>query len=279
MLPPVVSRFVAGEGPAAALEHVRRTNDRGLKVLLNYLGEHHTERPTAAEDAESYERLLADLDGTALDARVSVKPTQLGLAIRESVFRFNLDRVVSAAVAHDNVVWIDMEDRTTTDATLDAFEHHARETGGQVGVCLQANLRRTATDLDRLADVPGKIRLVKGAYEEPEDVAYTRRSAVDEAYRENLEFLFQEYDGDVAVGTHDPAMLEYADDLAETYGRSYEVQMLMGVRDRAQERLAASGHDVWQYAPFGARWPSYFYRRVRERRRNLSFALRAIAGV
>jgi len=279
MLPPVVGRFVAGEHPAVALDHVRRTNERGVKVVLNHLGEHHIERPEAAEDADLYERLLADLDGSDLQACVSVKPTQLGLAMRESVFRHNLGRVVDAAVEHDNFVWLDMEDHTTTDATLDAFEHHARETGGRVGVCLQANLRRTPADLDRLADVPGKIRLVKGAYDEPADIAYTRASSVNEAYREDLEFLFQEYAGGIAVGTHDPAMLVAAEEFAETYGRAYEIQMLMGVRESAQRELAAAGREVWQYAPFGARWPSYVWRRVRERRENLAFALRAVAGV
>lgn len=279
MLPPVASRFVAGEHPAVALDHVRRTNADGVGVILNLLGEHHHERPEAAADADAYEQLLADLDGSGLRACISVKPSQLGLTMDESVFRYNLGRVVDAAVAHDNFVWIDMEDHTTTDATLDAFEAFARETGGRVGVCVQANLRRTREDIERLADVPGKIRLVKGAYDEPPELAYTRKADVDEAYREDAEHLFQTYDGEIAIGSHDPKMIAFAEELSAGYGREFEVQMLMGVREEAQRALAARGREVWQYAPYGDRWVPYFYRRVRERRENLTFALRAVAGV
>jgi proline dehydrogenase len=171
-----------------------------------------------------------------------------------------------------------MEDSATTDATLDAFVDVAREFDGGVGVCVQANLRRTREDLARLADVPGKVRLVKGAYDEPASIAYTDREAVDEAYREDLRFCFRAYDGGIAVGSHDPEMIDLATDLHDRYGTPFEIQMLMGVREDAQRELAAAGYDVLQYAPFGSKWFSYFSRRVRERRENLAFALRAIAG-
>jgi proline dehydrogenase len=279
MLPPIAGRFVAGESLPVALDHVRRTNEDGIGVILNLLGEHYRERPEAAEDAETYERLLADIDGSGLAACVSVKPSQLGLDMREEVFQYNLRRVVEAGDEHDRFVWIDMEDSSTTDATLDAFESFAREFDGGVGVCLQANLRRTREDIDRLADVPGKIRLVKGAYDEPPSIAHQRKEEVNEAYREDLELLFDRYEGTIAIGTHDPAMIDRAGALSEQYGRDFEVQMLMGVREEAQRELAARGREVWQYAPFGKRWKSYLYRRVRERRENLLFALRAIAGV
>ena len=279
MIPPVARNFVAGEEAAVALDHARRTNADGVGVILNRLGEHYHDRRAADTDAAAYRQLVADIGGSGLDACVSVKPTQLGLGVSEDAFRENYRQVVEAAREAGVFVWCDMEDATTTDATLDAFEELAREFGGGVGVCVQANLRRTHADVERLADVPGKIRLVKGAYDEPADVAYQMREAVNEAYRENLERLFADYVGTVAVGSHDPEMIALARDLHNEYSTPYEVQMLMGVRERAQRELARDGVVVWQYAPFGDRWLSYFYRRVRERKENLAFALRAVTGV
>ncbi|WP_435144955.1 proline dehydrogenase family protein [Halobaculum sp. P14] len=279
MIPPIASRFVAGETSASAFEHARAANDDGVSVILNLLGEHYDDRADADADAAAYEQLVADIADTDLDACVSVKPSQLGLDVGDDAFRANFRRVVEAGREHGVFVWCDMEDATTTDVTLDAFETLVREFDGGVGQCVQANLRRTRDDLDRLVDVPGKIRLVKGAYEEDSDVAYTDKADVNEAFRDDLELLFRERDGGVAVGSHDPAMISYAKELHDEYGTGFEVQMLMGVRPDAQRELAAEGYDVWQYAPYGDKWLSYFYRRVRERKENALFALRAIAGV
>ncbi|WP_117593129.1 proline dehydrogenase family protein [Haloprofundus halophilus] len=279
MIPPIAGRFVAGETSATALEHARRTNVDGVKVILNLLGEHYDTREPADADADAYVDLLADLGRTDLDACISVKPSQIGLDVGEDAFRENLERITDAAAEHDEFVWVDMEDHDTTDATLAAYETFAEATGGNVGVCVQANLRRTRTDLERLVDVPGKVRLVKGAYDEPEEIAYTDKADVDESYRENLEFMFQEFDGGIAVGSHDPAMIQYATDLHDEYGTEFEIQMLMGVREEAQRDLADDGYEVWQYAPYGGKWFSYFYRRVRERKENALFALRAITGI
>ncbi|MFC7196655.1 proline dehydrogenase family protein [Halosimplex aquaticum] len=277
MIPPIASRFVAGETAPEALEHAREANERGLGVILNLLGEHYHERGPADEDAATYCELIDDIADAGLRACVSVKPSQLGLDVGEDVFRENLASVVERADEHDEFVWIDMEDHTTTDATLGAFEHHARETGGSVGICVQANLRRTREDLERLADLPGKVRLVKGAYDPPAEVAYREKSRVNREYRDLLAFMFREFDDGVAVGSHDPGMIDLAADLHGEYGTPYEVQMLMGVREDAQVDLA-DDCEVWQYAPYGSKWLSYFYRRVLERKENLTFALRAVVS-
>ena len=277
MIPPIARRFVAGESAASALEHTRRLNDDGVGVILNLLGEHYEERGPADEDTDAYRELLAELGGTGLDACISVKPSQLGLDVGEGAFRENLERVVATAAEHGRFVWIDMEDHTTTDATLEAFMAQV-ESYPAMGLCLQANLKRTPRDVELLADLPGKVRLVKGAYEEPPEIAYTDKARVDEAYRDLLDLAFRTFDGGVAVGSHDPEMVAHAAELHEEYGTDYEVQMLMGVREDAQRELAAEGVTVYQYAPYGRRWLSYFYRRAMERKENALFALRAVVS-
>jgi proline dehydrogenase len=206
-----------------------------------------------------------------------VKPSQIGLDVGDEVFEENLARIVDGAADRDVFVWVDMEDHTTTDVTLDAYERLTRETDGMVGVCVQANLKRTADDLERLAPLPGKVRLVKGAYDEPKDIAYKKKSEVARAYREYLELMFREFEGGIAVGSHDPKMIDYARDLHEEHGTDFEIQMLMGVRESAQFDLADE-YEVWQYIPYGSKWFSYFYRRIRERKENALFALRAVVG-
>jgi proline dehydrogenase len=274
MIPPFARNFLAGETPAEAVAHTTRLNDSDIGVILNLLGEHYHDRREAAADARAYCRLIADIDRADLRACVSVKPTQLGLDISEDCFREHLDHVVACAQEHDVFVWVDMEDHETTDATLDAFEHHARE-HGDVGVCIQANLRRTGEDLERLAPLPGKVRLVKGAYDPPADIAYQSRERIAEAMRNHLRFMFQEFEDGVALGSHDPDLVTLAADLHQSHGTPYEVQMLMGVRTGAQHDLA-DHHEMWQYAPYGEKWLSYFYRRVTENVENARFAARAM---
>ena len=275
MIPPVASNFVAGETAEEAIEHARELERRGVGTILNLLGEHYEDPADAAADTAAYGNVVERLAAVDADACVSVKPSQVGLDVSVDLFRENLAAIVDVADEHGTFVWIDMEDHTTTDATLDAYEHHAHETGGNVGVCVQSNLKRTREDLERLADLPGKVRLVKGAYDPPREIAYQSKERVDRAYREDLEFAFREFDGGVAVGSHDPAMIDRARELHDEYGTDVEIQMLMGVREDAQTDLARE-YQVYQYVPYGRKWFSYFYRRIRERRRNALFAVRAL---
>jgi proline dehydrogenase len=272
MIPPIASNFVAGETPSAALEHVGELNDRGVAGILNLLGEHYEDPANAEGDTEEYLNLVRMIDSRDVDACISVKPSQLGLDVSDDLFAENFARIVEST---ETFVWIDMEDHTTTDVTLDVFEEHALETDGNVGVCVQANLTRTGEDLERLADLPGKVRLVKGAYDEPAELAHKDKDTVDAVYRDLLEYAFRQFDDGIAVGSHDPEMISHARELHEEYGTPYEIQMLMGVRENAQFDLADEV-PVYQYVPYGSKWFSYFYRRVRERKENLAFAARAI---
>jgi len=277
MIPPIANGFVAGETPEAALTTVDALNERGVAGILNHLGEHYDERPSADADATAYVELVEAIAERGTDACVSVKPSQIGLDLGDDVFEENLARIVDAGDANDVFVWVDMEDHETTDVTLDAFERHVVETDGNVGVCVQANLKRTREDLERLAGLPGKVRLVKGAYDEPAEIAYQEKARVDEAYRDDLAYMFEAFDDGIAIGSHDPAMIEHASTLHAEHGTPYEVQMLMGVRESAQFDLADEV-DVYQYLPYGSKWFSYFWRRIRERKSNALFALRAILG-
>jgi len=278
MIPPIANNFVAGEDPSTAIEHVTSCNNDGVDGILNLLGEHYSKRPPADADTQAYIDLIAALAAADVGGCVSVKPSQIGLDVGVDVFEENLASIVEAGQQHDRFVWIDMEDHTTTDVTLDAFETHAIGTDGDVGLCVQANLKRTREDIERLAELPGKIRFVKGAYDEPAEIAHKSKEAVNTAYKELLEFAFREFDDGIAVGSHDPAMIDHAAELHAEYGTDYEVQMLMGVRESAQRELAAAGVSTYQYIPYGDKWMSYFYRRLRERKENALFAFRAIVG-
>jgi proline dehydrogenase len=277
MIPPIASRFVAGESVPEVLDHVRSVNDRELRAIVNLLGESHTTRAAVAADADTYRTLIEDIAGSNLEACISVKPTQLGLSIGADVFRDTLGDLVSVAAAHDIFVWIDMERHETVDATLDAYESLVRDHDGGLGVCVQANLRRTRADVERLAPLPGKVRFVKGAYDEPASIAYQETAVVDQQYKDLLTYAFDAFDDGIAVGSHDPAMIEHAISLHETHGTPFEIQMLMGIREEAQTDLAQE-YDVWQYVPYGSGWLPYFWRRVLERKQNLEFALRAVLG-
>jgi len=278
MIPPIANNFVAGEDPSTAIEHVTSCNSDGVDGILNLLGEHYSKRPPADADTQAYIDLIAALAAADVGGCVSVKPSQIGLDVGVDVFEENLASIVEAGQQHDRFVWIDMEDHTTTDVTLDAFETHAIGTDGDVGLCVQANLKRTREDIERLAELPGKIRFVKGAYDEPAEIAHKSKEAVNTAYKELLEFAFREFDDGIAVGSHDPAMIDHAAELHAEYGTDYEVQMLMWVREAAQRELAADGVPTYQYIPYGDKWMSYFYRRLRERKENALFAFRAIVG-
>lgn len=288
MIPPIASRFVAGESPPEALEHARQLNRQNVGAIVNLLGEHYHDRAPADEDVDVYLDLIEAIGGSEMAACISIKPSQVGLDVGadrgtrptdrgKEVFAENVDRIVEAAAAEDVFVWIDMEDHPTTDATLDVFEEQTRKHDGGVGVCVQANLKRTMDDIERLAALPGKVRLVKGAYDEPKEIAIKQKAKVNERYRELLEYAFEHFEDGIAVGSHDPEMISLAKELHDEHGTGFEIQMLMGVRDDAQVELAEE-YEVWQYVPFGNKWLRYFYRRAMERKENLFFALRAIIG-
>ncbi|MHC3439182.1 proline dehydrogenase family protein [Natrialbaceae archaeon A-gly3] len=276
MIPPIANRFVAGTTTSNALDHVSTLNTQDIGGILNLLGEHYHDREPADKDTDEYLRLIDGIATRDVTGCVSVKPSQIGIDVGANVFETNFESIVKTAAAEDVFVWCDMEDHTTTDTTLNAVEMMARDHPNGVGVALQANIKRTPDDLRRFEDVPAAVRLVKGAYNEPESVAHQTKEAVNEAYVDALEYMFREFDDGIAVGSHDPTMVKTAIDLHNEYGTPFEIQMLMGVREDAQRNLANRGYEVNQYIPYGKKWFQYFYRRIRERKENALFALRAV---
>lgn len=276
----VVERFVAGETIDDALNAARALRDEGLLVTLDHLGEdtYDTDQADAATRAciMSVERLFE----AGLGADVSVKPTALGLKLGTDgpkIARDNVARVAAAARAAGCTVSVDMEDHTATVETL-RLVRELRTEYPDLGAVVQCYLRRTEADCADLTAPGSRVRLVKGAYNEPEAVAYRSAREVDRAYVRCLRTLMAG-DGYPMIATHDARLIEIAGALALLNGRSadsYEYQMLYGVRPEEQRRLAAMGGRVRVYVPYGDDWYGYLMRRLAERPANLGFFLRSL---
>jgi proline dehydrogenase len=274
---PVVARFVAGETLEEALPAITTLKRAGLRTTVDVLGESVTSPELASAAADRYVATLAALASRGLDANVSVKLTQMGLEIDPQLCRSNVMRILDAARVVDGFVRFDMEDHARTDATL-AFWQEAHEAYPQTGVVIQSALRRSAADVERIVAAGGRVRLCKGAYDEPGNVAYLNRSTVDANYAKLMERLLTSGSYH-ALATHDPKLIARAIEIAERAGIGrdrFEFQMLYGVRRDLQRRLIERGYTVRIYVPYGDEWYPYFMRRLAERPANVGFMLRAI---
>jgi proline dehydrogenase len=280
---PMVDRFVAGERLAESMAAVRGLASRGLEVTLDHLGEDVTDRSEALRSRDAYLALAEALAGEGLGARaeMSVKLSAFGQALPggHDLALANVTPVVEAAAAAGTTVTLDMEDHTTVDSTL-AILGELRTRFPQTGAVVQSYLFRTEDDCRRLAGEGSRVRLVKGAYNEPASVAYQDKREVDRAFVRCLKILMAG-DGYPMIGSHDPRMVAIAQDLGHRLGRKldeYEFQMLYGIRPAEQERLVTEGHRMRVYVPYGTDWYGYFMRRLAERPANLAFFLRSLVG-
>jgi proline dehydrogenase len=275
----VVRRFVAGERAQDAVAATRALVADGLTVTLDHLGEDTTDRALADQNTTAYLDLLALLGdaGLAGSAEVSVKLSAVGLALDERLALDNTARITRAAAELGTTVTVDMEDHTTTDATLEVVGQLRRH-WPSVGAVLQAYLRRTLDDCVALAGSGSRVRLCKGAYAEPSSVAFAGGHEVDLNYLRCANALLAGA-GYPMFATHDPRLIEIVGERARWHGRgpdSFEYQMLHGVRPDEQRRLAAAGHTVRIYLPYGQQWYGYLMRRLAERPANTAFFLRAL---
>lgn len=277
----IVRGYVPGESVGEAIEAVRVLAAEGIDVTVDHLGEDTVEESQATAAVQAYLVLLDRLADARLAhrAEVSVKLSALGLRLDdgERLALDNARRICRAAADVGTTVTVDMEDHTLTDATL-AVVAALREDFPATGLVLQAYLHRTEADCRALAHAGSRVRLCKGAYDEPGDVAFTDPGDVDRSYVRCLKVLLAG-DGYPMIATHDPRLVEIAGALASRYGRAtgtYEFQMLYGVRPDEQRRLVATGERVRVYLPYGAQWYGYLMRRLAERPQNLSLFLTSL---
>lgn len=277
----LVDRYVAGTGTDDALRCTRDLVDDGLKVTLDYLGEDTLTVEQAEHTRDEYLRLLTALkaDGLTPAAEVSIKLSALGQRLDEELSLRLAEEICAAAEAAGTTVTVDMEDHTVTDTTLDAVNSLRGKFAG-TGAVLQAYLRRTESDCREFSGAGSRIRLCKGAYSEPESVAYQSRLDTDRSYVRCINALMRG-DGYPMLATHDPRLIEIGIDRAKWYDRgphSFEFQMLYGIRPDEQRRLAEAGYQVRVYVPFGDQWYGYLMRRLAERPANLSFFLKSLSS-
>jgi proline dehydrogenase len=281
----VVRRFVAGAATSDAVRAATELTLTHRTVTVDFLGEDTTDLPLARATRDAYLTLLHQLSDAGLTeggrSEVSVKLSAVGQALGPDGNRIAMEHawdICQAASEAGTTVTLDMEDHTTTDATLSVVRD-LRKDFPWVGAVLQAYLRRTEADCRDLTRAGSRVRLCKGAYKEPESVAYQARAEVDLSYVRCLKVLMAG-DGYPMVATHDPTLIAIAGALVSRYSRakgSYEYQMLYGVRPDEQKRLAAAGERMRVYVPYGDQWYGYLMRRLAERPANLAFFLRSLA--
>jgi len=278
-----VRRFMPGETVEEALDAAEFFRPHTIGILFTQLGENLTDLSEAQAVADHYHGLLDNIAARGLDAEISVKPTQLGLDLdREAAIR-HLSALAEHAARGSGLLWLDMEGSAYTDATLNLYRS-LKEKHPNLGICLQAYLRRTPADLHALLPLKPAIRLVKGAYDEPATIAFRRKDEVNAAYQSLcVQMLPLAARGELrlGMGTHDTALIERVAAHAAGVGigrDAFEVEMLYGVRQGEQLRLAGEGYRVLALIAYGRAWYPWYMRRLAERPANVLFALRQIFG-
>lgn len=284
----MATRFIAGERLQDAIQTIQSLNAKGINATLDHLGE-HTDSPEAANKAA--DDILVALDAiceTGIRANVSIKLTQIGLALDGDVCANNLRRILQHARDCQNFIRIDMEDSAATQKTLDILDKMHQDGFANTGIVIQSYLYRSEQDVQRLAAQQIPVRLCKGAYKEPPEIAYPKKKDVDAAYDRSCEVLIRaanasnspalSSDGKTpplpALATHDENRIKVAQEMAKKVGlpkNKLEFQMLNGIRRDLQENLAKEGYPVRVYVPYGTEWYPYFMRRLAERPANVWF--------
>jgi proline dehydrogenase len=273
----LTTRFVAGEDIEEAIAAIREINAKNCTASFDHLNESVASAAETEEEVREYLQILSRIDDTGIRSNVSIKLTQFGLEIDPELAYNNARRVVEDAARRGNFVRIDMEGSNVTQATIDIFKRLRAEFGlNDVGIVLQSYLRRTMDDVHDLLKIPARIRICKGAYNEPPEVAFPDKKDVDANYVRVMQVLLSSgiYHG---IATHDPNMINETIRYARREGigkEAFEFQMLYGVRRDLQERLARDGYNMRVYVPYGKHWYPYFMRRLAERPANVWFVLK-----
>jgi proline dehydrogenase len=268
----VAKKWVAGNSADEAIAAAKAANSRGMAAILNFLGEETTKLEDVQANVSEYLSLIGRIDAEQVKGCISVKPTQLGLAIDYETCLSNYRRLAEKAREFGQFMWIDMESVKFTEDTiaiyLDIFKRYEK-----TGVAMQAYLRRTASDLLHVLENGGKVRLVKGAYHESGEDAFPSRDEVDANYSKLTDMLHQSGKF-FAIATHDSKLVDKAASFSDK--ARFEFQLLMGIRDELKADLVARGYSVSEYIPYGAQWLPYSVRRLRERKRNILLLARSL---
>lgn len=273
------SRFVAGETVEQAVDAALELHRHGMATSLDLLGESVSRESEAAAARDQYLSMLQLLAAGHLDENVSLKLTQMGFDVDEDACARNVRAIVEQAAMHDGFVRLDMESSEYTQRTIDFyFKHITKELQPHCGLVIQSSLRRSVDDVDSLIERQIRVRLCKGAYLEPDEVAFPDKADVDRTYVEMMERLLS-HGNYPAIATHDERIIDHATKFVEQQGippERYEFQMLYGVRRDLQRQLHAAGHRLRVYVPFGSQWYPYLMRRLAERPANIAFMLSSI---
>jgi proline dehydrogenase len=273
----LTTRFIAGENIDQAVAAIRDLNMHGCSASFDHLNESVGSVAETEAEVREYLDVLARIDETGIDSNVSIKLTQFGLEIDPELAYRNARRVVEDAALRGNFVRVDMEGSNATQGTIDIFKRLRAEFGlNDVGIVIQSYLYRTLDDARALLKIPARIRLCKGAYNEPPDVAYPDKKDVDDNYVRVMKLLLASgvYHG---IATHDPKMIDATIDFAQREGvgkDAFEFQMLYGIRRDLQDQLARDGYRMRVYVPYGKHWYPYFMRRLAERPANIWFVMK-----
>jgi len=276
LLLPIAKHWIAGEIREDAFARAQQSNAHGVRGIINLLGEETTSREeTAAATGEILE-ILETLDARRIESCISVKPTQLGLSIDPSLFRDNLSKILDRAKSLGTFVWVDMESSQFTAEIVDTYLEF-RKRFDNIGLAIQAYLKRSEGDVGRILDSRGAIRLCKGAYNEDPEIVYKRKSQINENFSKLMRIMFERGRG-FAIATHDEKLIEEATRLSNVHHADFEFEMLMGIRDKKKLELVQRGYRVSEYIPFGKSWWAYSVRRIREHKSNIFLLARSLVS-
>lgn len=275
LLTRMAKSFVAGETIDDATKAVKKLNEKSIMATLDVLGEHVKDKETADSAVQAYLEALDVIPKAGINSHVSLKLTQMGLDIDPEYCYQNVAKIVGKAKENGNFVRIDMEGSTHTQKTLDIF-YRLKERSDNVGIVIQAYLYRSEKDIQDLNRIKAKVRLCKGAYKEPKEIAIKKMKDIRANFIKLMEMLFR--DGIYpAIGTHDDTIIDWAKEYMASHNilsDQCEFQYLYGIRNRTFQKLAEQGYRVRCYVPFGDQWLPYFLRRLRERKENVFFVFK-----
>jgi proline dehydrogenase len=270
----IAKHWIAGETYEEAMKRAQQSNASNVLAIINLLGEEITSQEEVAAATAEYVEILKTLATRKIRGCISVKPTQLGLTIEKELYKENMNTILSAAKSLHAFVWMDMEGSRYTADTVDSYLEFLKGFDN-VGVAIQAYLKRSKEDVDRILDSKGIVRLVKGAYKESPTIALKHKDQINENFSTLMKLMF-ERGSRFAIATHDEKLIEEAAELSKTHPADFEFEMLMGIRDAKKLELVQRGFQISEYIPYGKGWWAYSVRRIQEHKSTIFLLARSL---